>query len=1649
VAFSGKRRFCPFVNTSPCSSLTERFALNFSGMHHGSTLRSLFLLCFTCCLLAPLGLLAQRPVSITIPKGEVDTLPAWQKMDCNDAGEVNQFSGFMMESNSFGSNLTTTDVRPYSARPDTIFLCADDQFTVSHVNGSEDLSGDPNGATTPGVGYAFYNCEPILESGPLLSDIRNDACVADNGLNPFDDLAIAVPTGYQTGDYTLTVANDEVGGFTIPGLFPDAMAQPTPVVLTLAPITFDDVNPVTGEAVYEGSPVGSCVNVSVNQTFTVAFLNPITLANLDASPTTCEGTFEIRGGAPELRGSTDYNIDIVNVVTGERGVILTPASQIRHDAPIFYQVPTAGNYSITIDDDGVGCSLVNSVVVNHPMGCPQPVVFNIGQERGIPGDQVCVEVTGENFTDVAGFQFRLEFDPAVLQFDNVDDFNPALPSAIVATGPPVQPAGEALLVYSDFTGAGATIPDGEVVFTICFTIIGDVGDFSSLQATLNSTEYTRVPSENGILVVNTGYVVVTEKSFLIIPSRTNESCDGANDGSIAVQALGGDSPYTFSRRRIAPTPEALFGPGETRIGNPAAFDFFGLEDAEYAIRVEAADGSVVIDTIEVESGLAVIVNIDIESTPSCNGLSDGILRAVVFEDGVEVISPLDSGYTFVWAGSPETSDIRTGLASGQYEVSITSPQGCTSDDRGNLNQPSAVRVRPDNPNEAVSSATCTNTPDGSIVITADGGTGPYDFIWGTTLGTDDDVNMSTRNSLIPDEYAVIVEDVNGCRDTANFVVDAVKELLIANPQVDSVSCFGDADGVISFNGSFSGSVAAIEPYEVTLLDELGNVVVATQPITDNSIPFQFTGLDVGRYVVVLDDQDPAMGCEAIDTFEIFQPLELEIDENLTITNETCTTGNDGTVTAAVAGGTMPYEFRFVNDSLDMPLDTITPGNSLTGLSADTNYVLIVTDQNGCMDTVNFRINAPAGAMLSVIDTSFISCPGDSDGMLSVVASPPTGETITSTNWFALNNDGTRGAPVATGAFTQNNLPTGNYLVEVLTSNSCIAQAIGTVVSPGEVFLEGFTVNNPQCPDDVNGSIFLNPGGGTANTDGTYNYVWSTDPNGAPTTNPAFTNLAAGSYTVTITDANGCQPPFDTTFVLEDPSRITGQWQLTPVSCPDDATMDGTATFTAAYEDGTVGSYDFLFTSGTAAFNTTTATEMGLPRGPVTVRVTDGICTESFTDTIRSPEEFVVEVITDQVSCNGLTDGAATVTVSGGTPGYLYAWSVSADTDSIVDGLAAGTGFTVDITDANGCSPGTQTFNLTEPDPLTLSIDPVTTTETVRCAGDMNGRINVFISSVNNNDLATNPYSWSGNVAGPDESIATDLSPGAYSVTVTDVEGCQDSLTYVIGEPEAIIFSVLPIEEPLCFGETTPVLIDTAFGGTSNGIGDFTFSVNNDGFRVPVGQTGTAFAGEVVVTVFDSVGCSAEQTFSVNQPPQILIDLQDEIVVELGDSLTRLNPLISPAGDVYEYLWTPGDFLSADTIRNPQIFPFESLDYQFRVTNANGCQAFDNIFVEVDANRNVYIPNVFSPNRDGRNEDFRIFACQGVRSVNSVQVFDRWGGVVFSEDNFEPNCLDGIQLWDGMGQNGKPVNPAVFVYIIEVEFLDNVTLVYRGDVTVLR
>jgi gliding motility-associated-like protein len=124
-----------------------------------------------------------------------------------------------------------------------------------------------------------------------------------------------------------------------------------------------------------------------------------------------------------------------------------------------------------------------------------------------------------------------------------------------------------------------------------------------------------------------------------------------------------------------------------------------------------------------------------------------------------------------------------------------------------------------------------------------------------------------------------------------------------------------------------------------------------------------------------------------------------------------------------------------------------------------------------------------------------------------------------------------------------------------------------------------------------------------------------------------------------------------------------------------------------------------------------------------------------------------------------------------------------------------------------------------------------------------------------------------------------------------------------------------------------------------------------------------------------------------------------------------------------------------------------MTYTLTVIDINGCTASSQIFVDIDRNRKVYIPTVFSPNGDGINDKFQVFTGLGVEHINFVRLYDRWGEKVYEEIDLPPSS-DGTPGWDG-NFRGHDMDPAVFLYLVEVVFVDGKVLVYRGDVSLLR
>lgn len=210
------------------------------------------------------------------------------------------------------------------------------------------------------------------------------------------------------------------------------------------------------------------------------------------------------------------------------------------------------------------------------------------------------------------------------------------------------------------------------------------------------------------------------------------------------------------------------------------------------------------------------------------------------------------------------------------------------------------------------------------------------------------------------------------------------------------------------------------------------------------------------------------------------------------------------------------------------------------------------------------------------------------------------------------------------------------------------------------------------------------------------------------------------------------------------------------------------------------------------------------------------------------------------------------------------------------------------------------------------------------------------------------------------------------------------------------------------------------------------------FNEPVTETGT-YSG-----VFSrAIGCDSTHTVTLEALANLLLVLPDDITLELGDSI-QLNPLTNGQNLIWE--WAPPDGLSCTNCEHPYARPFESVIYELVVTDENGCRASDEILLSILKDRGIYIPNAFSPNGDGINDVFHVFAGNNVAQVLEFKVFNRWGGMVFDNANFPPN--DPAYGWDGTFRN-KIMNPAVFAYKARVEYVDGVVEEFYGDVTLIR
>ena len=1425
---------------------------------------------FTLSLFGAIAVFSQSPQNISLEKGQ---LTGALKMACDDtdAGTIS-FANFVGQSND-------TD-------PDTIFLCQGDKIDVIH-NGDQDLSGDPNPATAPGINYVWYDCPPT-EEGPNLDGVLMDGCIfvgpppPDNGF-------------YVTGNVTIE------GNTTFENTFLPAPPQVTfnngdPFILWFAPITVDDfaddeweVDPLTGET-------GPCVNVNAEEAFAVAYLNEITIENFNPNAGTsgCAGRINVSGGLPELDGSF-YEITIELMGNPSVQGTVTNGTATHGDAVLF-DVPVPGLYQITVED-GKSCGAAFTADMTACINMTQSIESAIVS----PGDNFCLEVTVEGgFEAIQSMQYSITYDPSVLQYTGVQNLTPLLPSfnqsAISFNNDTVR------VVWFQSLG-GTDLPDGTLFFEICFDVIGADGQCTDVSfSEIGPITDIEIVDENGNeLGFNgiDGLVCISNAALQANVVQDSTSCANTSDGGFTIDVSGGTPPYNITWQSTMGGP--IFGPATINVDG-GSYTEDGLPIGDYIITI-TDDSPIPITSIgQVEVLGPPMMNLLFSASPGqCNGDLGGVTATLIL-DSVIVTNLTD--YSFLWS-TGSTDPFIQGVASGNYSLTVTDNiTDCTVEGMVFLPQTAVLAV-----DVQIDSATCTGLADGVISVSVSGGTpdanGDYNIMLGPTI-----VIGTTANLMIESgTYNLVVTDDNGCSHEEDVFLPSIKILSIA-PNISQASCNGDCNGSIAVIGQTQGGTPSF-PYSFTWTG-MPNPPAPINLPPDES---QLFGLCIGTYNVLMLD---AQGCRVDSTFEIIQPSPL----NLTlvdVTNESCQPGSDGSITIAVAGGTYPYTYEWTGFVSTDSIATDLPEGA---------YTVIVTDAMGCFGSIMADVTQPDPPVIAQLDDDTVNCADATNGSLTVVPADPSN--IAEVLW-------------SNGELTEtiNGLMPGEYIVTITDFSACTATDTAYVTAPDPLVIDSFTFELPTCVGFGNGQISVIPSGGTP----PYNYSWS-EPGAI---NAAVVgNLTSGNYMVTITDDNNCPQVIGDIF-LPDPPAIVTLFPLNlidSVSCANTGmSCDGTATVIASYSDGSTGTFNFLWiSSGETTMNSDMSTAVQLCQGDQLVIVSDQSCVDTAQVNIPAPPSITPDQDIENVSCNGFSDGEITLMPSGGTPPYTIVWG-NGTLGPVLPDLPAGN-YTAVITDTKNCS-FTHTVTVIEPPVLALNLDN-TITQNVICAGEDNGRMAV-VAQGGNTPLGGETYIWQNNVGSLDSRVATDLAAGTYTVTVVDVKGCEAELTHTILEPEPIGFRLADVPEIDCFGGTTSISVDSAWGGT----GLLLFSVDG-GPPQPVGQSiGGFIANEHTITVIDVNDCETDTTINIIQPVEIIVDLPDVVEIDLGDSLTSLNPIIVSSVPIDSFIWSPPNQLSCADCKNPRVNPIKDQLYTLIVIDINGCTGSGQVLVDLDRNRNVF------------------------------------------------------------------------------------------------
>ena len=997
---------------------------------------------------------------------------------------------------------------------------------------------------------------------------------------------------------------------------------------------------------------------------------------------------------------------------------------------------------------------------------------------------------------------------------------------------------------------------------------------------------------NGCVGVETFEVLTyAEISFDILTLDTIFCQDSL--ANIHVQANGGNAPYQY----IINTPQ-LTGL------------FEDLPAADYTIFVEDAYGCIRDTTLTVSE--VPFLSVDVISTDlSCFNSADGSI----------VVTP--SNGTPIYDITIGTSDTLTNTSfevldfvAGDYNVSVVDAKGCPYDTQIQIAEPNEIILSFDD----VVNSNCFGSNSGSIDITHTGGVGELTFSWSKD-GLPLAINTVSASALSPGSYSVFATDETSC--VSQTIDTVITEPSLLELSIDSIAnplCFGGSDGYISVS-----SVGGTLPYSYSWS---GDTAVISSDFLSN--------VSDGVYNVFVTDNNNCT--DTILNIALNQPNQMSFVNPTPIVDVECFGASTGQISVEVIGGLGPFNFSSLPNIGS--LSTPTPSSFTVSDVPSGQYQITVTDGNACVfvDTFDIQQNTEIQALFSGITPE--TCDSDNGQVTVTALGGMPGYTY---DW------------VQSGQSTQTAIQLSggeNKFVNITDSNGCEKEFAIFIPKVSSIEITSVNTLDNLCSGSVLGQIDVTVAGIAS----PFNYsltgisdILSSD------TIVSFSNLASGSYDLTVTDSDGCSNSFSS-ITINESSQINISVDTISDSILE-CSGDNTGKIFLNIDGGNPfpGDYYWLFVNDPDFSQQITSDSItGLSAGIYNLSIQDANgCVQSISHEIFEPDPISVVQVLSPTSCSGSSDGEALIIISGGTTNYTLSSNTSSisftplSTDTfMVSGLSEGLYF-YDIIDANGCDKLNNSFYISHPS----AVEVVNISSTLESCLGWDASASVSVTG------GTTPYTylWSydinyqqpiqleDNTLNPtvNNSNVEFLTEGFYYVHVWDFNSCYTVDSIYISKTNTPTLSLLGTVDNLCYGDDNGQISLTANGGTPF----YEYSLNGGVSWQYLSTFSGLEEGFYNATVRDSLGCSDElEDIEILAPLPISVSVDVENVSCVGSSDGSASVVLvsggTPSSSGYSYSWQnengvnlwPGNLSGINSTVN-NLLPGT---YQLEVEDNNGC-----------------------------------------------------------------------------------------------------------------